>query len=122
MQTLSLTATGWPIETDSMVWPVSALGLGDTPRERDGKLTPDGRKTYTTGAMIRVQSKNGEVRLDRASSLNVIEPAANYLAGVEYQSDGLVLVQPYQNDSKKLVYSITVERLLPVDDLVKEVK
>lgn len=117
-------ATTWPIETDSMVWPVYVLALQDEVRERP-KLAPDGsgRPTYSTGAMVRVKSKDGTIRLDRASGVNVIEkPARPLVIGAEYVSDGAVFVQPWQNDAGKLVYSFTVERLVLVPNSNEEVK
>jgi len=105
-------ATAFPIETDSLMWPVSVLGFGEAPRKRD-KTAPDGRPTYSTGTILRVQSKDGSIRADKTASVNVIEPLEAYEIGVEYISAGTVFVQPYQNDARRLVYYITVEKLVP---------
>lgn len=106
-------ATEWPAITDSMLNPIIAISLEETQREREGKLF-QGRKTYTSGAMLRVKNSDGSIRNDRNASIHVVEPKV-YPAGTLLVSEGLVALTAYQNDAKRQCWSIVVERFVPVE-------
>ncbi|WP_168202619.1 hypothetical protein [Georgenia wutianyii] len=89
------------------------IGLGETPRLREGKLTPDGRPTYASGTIL-MTLRGGEVKADKTASVHVVEPAeAGYELGQKYAAQGRVWVMPYENNSR-VALSITVERLVAV--------
>ena len=62
------------------------IGLGDTPRPRE-KAAPTGEVTYSTGCILRMLRKDGQVASDKSASVNVINPAAIYEMGVVYQAE-----------------------------------
>jgi len=107
--------TQFPITTAAQVFPVFATGMGELPRERD-KRSVKGEPTFSTGTILRVQSKDGTVRADKTASVNVIQADQNgYGLGVVYRAEGRVYVQPYENNGR-LAYSILTERLVPVTE------
>jgi len=108
-----MSATSLPIITDGTTWPLVVVGLADTPRLREGKLTPDGRQTYASGCILRVVRAGGEVRSDKSASVHVVDPAAVYELGQTYVGEGQIWVQPYTPDGGRSTLSITVERLVP---------
>lgn len=103
-----------PIATTSDLCPVLVVGLGAETRMREGKATPQGEATYATGCILMGQ-RDGQLTPMKSASVHVIEPAACYELGVRYQAHGRVYVQPYTPDGGRMTYSITVERLVPVE-------
>jgi len=101
-----------PYETDSRLCPVFAVGLGDVPRQRD-KAAPTGEVTFSTGTVLRVESRDGTVRNDKTASVNVLEPAPVYELGTLYRSEGRVYLQPYESNGR-VALSVTCQRLVPV--------
>lgn len=106
------TATALPVRTTADLWPVTVIGMGESPRVREGKTTPDGELTYGSGCILRVQRKDGEIKADKSASVHVTKPASVYELGVEYVARGQVFVQPYESNGR-MALSITVEELLP---------
>lgn len=108
--------TALPVSTTSDLWQVQAVGLGETPRLRQGKATPLGEVIYTSGCILQVRRKDGTISADKSASISVIEPAASYELGVIYRAEGRVYVQPWMTDGSmaRSQLSITVERLVPV--------
>lgn len=110
-------STNFPIATTSDVWDVEAIGLGEEPRLREGKVAPTGEPTYASGCLLRVMRKDGALKADKSASVHVLEPAAVYELGVIYRAQGRVYIQPYMSGegaSARLAYSITCQRLVPV--------
>ncbi|NNG20147.1 hypothetical protein HJ590_11310 [Naumannella sp. ID2617S] len=54
--------TTMPIATQSDAWPIHVIGLGESPRVREGKFTPDGEATYTTGTVLMMIGADGATR------------------------------------------------------------
>lgn len=108
--------TALPLATTSDLWQVEAIGLGETPRLRQGKATPLGEVIYTTGCILRSRRKDGSVTADKSASISVIEPAAIYEIGTVFRAEGRIYVQPWMTDGSmaRSQLSITVERLVPV--------
>ena len=107
------TATQLPVRTTAEVWPVTVIGMGESPKERE-KASPDGEVTYASGCILRVQRKDGSLKADKSASVHVTKPAGMYELGVIYQAAGRVYVQPYENNGR-VALSITVEQLVPAD-------
>ena len=107
------TATQLPVATTAEMWPVTVIGMGESPKERD-KASPDGEVTYASGCILRVQRKDGSLRADKSASVHVTKPAGLYELGVIYQATGRVYVQPYESNGR-MALSITVEQLVPAD-------
>ena len=107
------TATVLPVRTTAEVWPVTVIGMGESPKERD-KASPDGEVTYASGCILRVQRKDGSLKADKSASVHVTKPAGLYELGVIYRASGRVYVQPYENNDR-VALSITVEQLVPAD-------
>lgn len=108
--------TALPVATHSDLWQMECIGLGETPRLRQGKATPLGEVIYTSGCILRIRRKDGSVSADKSASVSVIEPAAMYELGVIYRAEGRVYVQPWMTDGSmaRSQLSITVEKLVPV--------
>jgi|GEM_PF-2902237 len=109
--------TTFPVCTTSKDWHIEVVGMGEAPRIREGKAAPSGEATYASGCILRVARKDGVIKADKTASIHVIQPAAIYELGVLYEAAGRVYVQPYLTgggDSARLAYSITCERLVPV--------
>jgi len=105
--------TRFPVETSSTQFPVYVIGMGEAPRLRE-KTSPKGEATYASGAVLRMAQRDSSLRADKTASVHVIHPdQAGYDLGQVYRAEGRVYVQPYQADSGRLTYSITVERLVP---------
>lgn len=110
--------TGLPVATDARLWPVVVVGMDEPMGERE-KKSPDGRATYRSGAMLRSRRADGTARIDKAASVHVIDGSVGEVLalGRLYQAQGRVWVQPYQPDgSRRFALSITVERLVPVEE------
>lgn len=106
------------IPTHSDLYPVYVVGMGVNPRERQGKFTPEGEVTYSSGCILRSLNKDGTVGISKAASINVVEPSAMYELGTIYQAQGRIYVMAYTpNGSDRGTVSITVERLVPVDQV-----
>lgn len=108
--------TALPVETHSDLWQMECIGLGETPRLRQGKAAPTGELVYSSGCILRTRRKDGSVTADKSAGINVIEPAASYELGVIYRAEGRIYVQPWMTDGSmaRSQLSITVERLVPV--------
>lgn len=104
----------FPVVTDAGRCPVLVVGLGGTPRLREGKASPEGEATYATGAVL-MGERQGELSPMKAASVHVIEAAPTYELGRQYRAQGRVYVQPYTPDGGRMTVSITVERLVPVE-------
>lgn len=91
---------------------IRVVGLGGQPKLRDGKLSPDGRPTYSSGCVLLVD-RAGDVRPDKSASVHVVEPAATYVLGEQYVAAGQVWVTPYTAANDRVALSVTVERLVP---------
>lgn len=108
-----------PVETHSSLWPVIAGGMGDPMKVRmkDGKpnLSPDGRLTYSSGAILVLTNKQGVAQTQKTASVHVIEgeEGAIFEYGQRVQAQGKIWVQPYEANNR-IALSITVERLVPV--------
>jgi len=107
------TATRLPVRTTAEFWPVTVIGMGEAPKERE-KASPDGEVTYASGCILRVQRNDGSLRADKSASVHVTKPAGLYELGVIYRAAGRVYVQPYENNGR-VALSITVEQLVPAD-------
>lgn len=107
------TATALPVATTAEMWPVTVIGMGESPKERD-KASPEGEVTYASGCILRVQRKDGSLRADKSASVHVTKPASIYELGLIYRAAGRVWVQPYENNGR-MALSITVEQLVPAD-------
>lgn len=103
-----------PVATTADLSPLFVLGMGGAPRLREGKITPDGRLTYSTGCMLMIE-RNGEISPQRSASVHVVEPAATYELAAQYMAAGLVWVMPYEANGR-VALSIICERLVPVTD------
>lgn len=114
-----ITPGALPIETNSNLWPVIAGGMGDPMKVRmkDGKpnLSPDGRLTYSSGAILVLTNKQGVVKTEKTASVHVIEgeEGAIFEYGQRVQAQGKIWVQPYEANNR-IALSITVERLVLV--------
>ena len=108
-----MTATQLPVATTAELWPVTVIGMGESPKERE-KASPDGEVTYASGCILRVQRKDGSLRADKSASVHVTKPAGHYELGAIYKAVGRVYVQPYENNGR-VALSITVEQLVPAD-------
>jgi hypothetical protein len=111
--TTQKTATKLPIATTAELWPVTVIGMGETPTERD-KASPEGEVTYASGCVLRMERKDGKLKADKAASVNVINPASTYELGTVYKAKGRVYVQPWESNSR-ITLSVTVEQLVPAD-------
>lgn len=107
--------TALPVHTHSDLWPLEVIGMGENPRERKDKATPQGEVTYSSGCILRRRQKDGSLRADKAASVHVINPAAIYELGVIYKAQGRVYVMPYETEGGRMTLSITVESLVPAD-------
>src|SRR5262245_617933 len=107
------TATQLPVATTAELWPVTVIGMGEGPKERE-KASPDGEVTYASGCILRVQRKDGSLRADKSASVHVTKPASLYELGTIYKATGRVYVQPYESNGR-MALSITVEQLVPAD-------
>jgi hypothetical protein len=107
------TATALPVATTAEMWPVTVIGMGESPAERD-KASPEGEVTYSSGCVLRMQRKDGKLKADKAASVNVINPASTYELGTIYKAVGRVYVQPWESNSR-ITLSVTVEQLVPAD-------
>lgn len=65
--------TQFPIVTTAAEWPVHVMGTGEAPRQRD-KASPQGEVTHATGTLLRVQGRDGTLRVDKSASVHVIIP------------------------------------------------
>jgi len=108
-----MTATQLPVATTAELWPVTVIGMGESPKERE-KASPDGEVTYASGCILRVQRKDGSLRADKSASVHVTKPAGHYELGAIYKATGRVYVQPYESNGR-MALSITVEQLVPAD-------
>jgi len=111
---MSPIGTTLPVPTHSDLFPVYVVGLGETPRERKDKATPEGEVTYSSGCILRRVQKDGSLRTDKSASVHVINPAAIYELGVVYRAQGRVYVMPYESNGR-MALSITVEGLVPAE-------
>lgn len=105
--------TSLPVATTAEQFPVYAIGMGESPRQRD-KATPEGEITYASGCILRMLRKDGP-KAEKAASVHVVDAAAIYELGVIYKAEGRVWVQPYTPDGGRMTFSITVERLVPAE-------
>jgi hypothetical protein len=112
-----MTATQLPVATTAELWPVTVIGMGESPKERE-KASPDGEVTYSSGCILRVQRKDGTLRADKSASVHVTKPAGHYELGAIYKATGRVYVQPYESNGR-MALSITVEQLVPDSDTGK---
>lgn len=108
------TATALPVATTAEMWPVTVIGMGESPKERE-KASPTGEVTFSSGCILRMQRKDGSLRADKSASVHVTKPAGVYELGVIYQATGRVFVQPYENNGR-MALSITVEQLVAADN------
>ena len=107
------TATQLPVATTAELWPVTVIGMGDSPSQRE-KASPEGEVTYSSGCVLRMQRKDGQLKADKSASVNVINPATTYELGRIYVAKGRVYVQPWESNSR-ITLSVTVEQLVPAD-------
>ena len=107
------TATQLPIATTADLWPVTVIGMGESPSQRE-KASPEGEVTYSSGCVLRMQRKDGNLKADKAASVNVINPASTYELGRIYKAKGRVYVQPWESNTR-ITLSVTVEQLVPAD-------
>jgi hypothetical protein len=107
------TATQLPIATTAELWPVTVIGMGESPSQRE-KASPEGEVTYSSGCVLRMQRKDGQLKADKAASVNVINPASTYELGRIYVAKGRVYVQPWESNTR-ITLSVTVEQLVPAD-------
>ena len=107
------TATQLPIATTADLWPVTVIGMGESPAQRE-KASPEGEVTYSSGCVLRMQRKDGTLKADKAASVNVINPASTYELGRIYVAKGRVYVQPWESNTR-ITLSVTVEQLVPAD-------
>jgi len=107
------TATQLPIATTADLWPVTVIGMGESPAQRE-KASPEGEVTYSSGCVLRMQRKDGQSKADKAASVNVINPATTYELGRIYMGNGRVYVQPWESNTR-ITLSVTVEQLVPAD-------
>ena len=105
--------TSMPVLTDASMWQMVCVGMDSEPQPREGKTTPEGEPTYSSGCILLMRRKDGSVKPDKSASVNVIQPAAMYEMGERYVAQGRVYVQPYESNNR-VAYSITVERLVPL--------
>ena len=106
-------ATKLPVATTAELWPVTVIGMGESPSERE-KASPEGEVTYSSGCVLRMERKDGKLKADKAASVNVINPASIYELGTVYVAKGRVYVQPWESNSR-ITLSVTVEQLVPAD-------
>lgn len=118
------TATKFPTETNSDLFNVVVMGMGASPKERlkndQSNLSPDGRKTFSTGSMLMVERRDYETgEIDVAPSKT---DSVHSLSGVKceltklYKAQGKIWVLPYVSNGR-LAYSITVEDLVEFNEL-----
>ena len=107
------TATQLPVATTAELWPVTVIGMGESPSQRE-KASPEGEVTYSSGCVLRMQRKDGQLKADKSASVNVINPASTYELGRIYVAKGRVYVQPWESNSR-ITLSVTVEQLVPAD-------
>lgn len=106
-----------PVRTHSDHWTVTVVGMGEVPRAREGKFSPDGWQTYSSGSILRMARKDGGIRADKSASVHVTNPADFYELGTIYVAQGWIFVQPYESNGR-VALSITVEHLVPVEQAV----
>lgn len=114
-----LTATHFPTETHSDIFEVIVMGMGATPKERmkneQSNLSPDGNRTFSTGAMLMVEKKDFEtgaleVAPSKADSVHSLSGVKCELTKL-YKAEGKIWVLPYVSNGR-LAYSITCEDLV----------
>ncbi|QOW64950.1 hypothetical protein IDM48_11545 (plasmid) [Rothia amarae] len=110
-------ATSLPVLTNSDLFPLVAMGMGGTPRQRE-KPAPTGEATYASGAILFVDRKGVPVA-DKSASIHVLSPDPVPL-GQLLQAQGKIWVQPYESNGRSAL-SITVERLVPLSDGLDEI-
>ena len=104
-----------PIETAASLCEVRCVGMDSEVRLRE-KSAPDGRPTYSSGTILMVESKDGNVSANKTASVNVIQfPAEPYRLGGLYRADGKIWVMPYESNGR-VTLSVTVETLVPVEE------
>lgn len=107
--------TKMPVPTDSSQFPVFVVGGSDVIPKMREKRAPDGRPTFSSGAILLVE-RAGMRSADKLSSVHVISPDQSYSLGVIYRAEGKIWVMPYVPEgSTRQALSITVERLVPVN-------
>lgn len=116
----STLGTALPVRTNSDLFEVYVVGMGDAPKQRTDsktnlpKVSPDGEITYSSGCILRVLAKDGTVRNEKTASIHVTEPASIYELGQVYKADGTIFVQPYESNGR-VALSITVQALVPAN-------
>lgn len=105
-------ATSLPVLTNSDLFPLVAMGMGGTPRQRE-KPAPTGEATYASGAILFVDRK-GVPTADKSASIHVLSPDPVPL-GQLVQAQGKIWVQPYESNGRSAL-SIIVEKLVPLSD------
>lgn len=110
----SVLGTMLPVATHGDLWPLIVAGMDTKPKVRDGKLSPDGRATYSTGCILSTVQKNGEAGINKSATINVVNPDfGGYAYGTYYRAVGVVWVMPYEANSR-VALSITAESLEPI--------
>lgn len=105
-------ATQFPVRTHSQAWPLRVVGMGGKITPLD-KATPDGEVKYQSHTILLIE-RDGMAQPQKSASVHVIHPdPEGYALGQVYAAEGRVFVQPYESNSR-VAYSITVERLVPV--------
>ena len=107
------TATQLPIATTAELWPVMVIGMGESPSQQE-KASPENEVTYSSGCVLRMQRKDGQLKADKSASVNVINPATTYELGTIYKAQGRVYVQPWESNGR-MTLSVLVEQLVPAD-------
>lgn len=104
-----------PISTTSELCTVVVKAL-DEPMKMRQKVAPDGRTTFSTGAMLRVASKASGHRLDRGSWIHVIDGSVGETLedGALYRGDGQIWITPMGGDGGPSSFSIICERLVKI--------
>lgn len=110
-----------PILTSAETTPLLVVGMGGSPRLREGKVTPTGEVTYASNCVPLIE-RDGELLPQKNWSVHVLKPAATYELGTVYTAFGRLWVQPWAQASigrngapdARVMLSVTVEELRPV--------
>lgn len=94
-------------------------GSGRPRTDKDGsaKTTADGRPTYSADVEVLTMGRDGNVTAARGVFINTVEPVAakfDFFGQVYLKAEGKMTIKPFVSDGR-LAYSITVDRLVPVN-------
>lgn len=124
---ISLTDFRGGIATNANTFPVLLRLSGSNsgqPRadQKSGeiKTSPDGRPTHKVAGTVISLNREDQPQEEKTCYVNSIEPLEAELdvlgATQLYKAEGRVWIKPFVPDGGRLAYSITVEKLVPVQN------